>query len=277
MNEKDTAGIEGEGQPPVPVEGDAAPPPIDTPAEPTSEPVAPDADPGIEPETVTLTKEEHDRLNKRISDKDIFIRTQQSELDKFKSVPPVETPPVTPPVNTSGKPQLDSYEDYEQYNEALMDWKLSERDKQSSVNAIAESEERERQERTNRFEERASTFKAKQTDFDEIAKSPEISHIYGQAPHLADIVESSEAGPEIAYYFGNNPDIAANIGSMSPYQAAIEIGKLEAKVLTAPKPKNITQAPTPIQPVGGGHGPAEKLEEDMSQTEYEAARKAGKL
>lgn len=280
MTKEINAGVDG-GDPAEPVVPPVAgepggEPPIDTPAEPTNEPVEPDAEPAIEPETVTLTKEEHDRLNKRITDKDQFIRTQQSELDKFKSAPPAEP---TPAVNTSpdGKPELDNFDDYEQYNEALMDWKLGERDKQSSINALAESEEIERQERANNFEQKASVFRTKQADFDEIAKSPEISHVYGQAPHLADIVESSEAGPEIAYYFGNNPDKAAEIAAMAPYQAAIEVGKLEAKVQTAPKPKNITKAPTPISTVGGGHDPAEKSVDDMSQAEYEAARKAGKL
>jgi hypothetical protein len=279
MPPEDNAGVEGEVTPPVaPVEGeiDGAIPPVDTPAEPVVEPVEPAAEPAIEAETVTLTKEEHDRLNKRITDKDTFIRTQQSELDKIKSAPPAEPTP-TPAVNTSGKPQLDNYDDYEQYNEALMDWKLAEKDTQKTVNDLAKSEEAERQERINNFAQKANVFRAEKADFDEVANAPEIAKVYGQAPHLADIVESSEAGPEIAYYFGNNPDIAAKIGSMPPYQAAIEIGKLEAKVQTAPKPKNITQAPTPISTVGGGHDPAEKSVDDMSQAEYEAARKAGKL
>jgi hypothetical protein len=278
MTEENNAGIEGE-QPPVtpPVEGDSATPPIDTPAEPNSEPVTPDAEPAIETETVTLSKEDHEKLTKRISDKDAFIRTQQSEIDKLK-VAPVETP-VEPIANTSpdGKPQLDNFADYEQYNEAMMDWKIGQLETQKTINAQAEAEEKARQERVKNFDQRASAFRQKQADFDEIANAPEIAHVYGQAPHIADIVESSEAGPEIAYYFGNNPDIAKNIASMSPYNAAIEIGKLEAKVLIAPKPKNITQAPTPIQPVGGGHDTAEKSIADMTQTEYEAARKAGKL
>lgn len=279
-----TAGVEG-GDPaePVipPVAGEpGGEPPVNTPAEPPVEPVTPDADPGIEPDPVTLTQEEYDRLNKRILDKDTFIRTQQSELDKFKNAPVEPTPPMEPAVNTSldGKPTLEQYDfDEAKYSEALMDWKLDQRDAAKSINALAESEERTRQERLKNFGQRASVFRAKQADYDDIANAPEIARVYGQAPHLADIVESSEAGPEIAYYFGNNPDIAANIANMSPYNAAIEIGKLEAKVLVAPKPKNITQAPTPIQPVGGGHDPAEKSVEDMSQEEYEAARGSGKL
>lgn len=280
MTEKNNAGNDG-GDPvePVipPVEGGSGgEPPVVTPAEPTNEPVEPAAEPVIEPETVTLTKEEHDRLNKRITDKDTFIRTQQSEIDKFKSAPPAEPPP---PVNTpqEGKPQLDDYTDYETFNDALMDWKLAEKDKQNSVNDLAKSEEEARQNRAKEFEQNANVFRAKQADFDEIANGPEIARVYGQAPHLADIVEESKAGPEIAYYFGNNPDKAAEIASMSPYQAAIEVGKLEGKVLGTLKPKNVTKAPTPVTPVGGGHDPAEKAIEDMSQAEYEAGRKSGKI
>jgi hypothetical protein len=224
-----------------------------------------------EAETVT-PNDEVAALNKRIQDKDRFIRQQHEELTSLKQAP--QEPATKQPVDIAldGKPQLDSYEDYEQYNEALVDWKFNQRDAQQVVNNQAESEARAKQERIDGFEQRASTFRAKQADFDEVARSPEISHVYGQAPHLADIVESSEAGPEIAYYFGNNPDIAANIASMSPYQAAIEVGKLEAKVTTAPKPKNITQAPTPITPVGGGHDPAEKKVEDMTPEEYKVWR-----
>ena len=282
MSEVDTAGVDPSVNTPAAEpasEPTGVDPNINTPAEP-SEPVEPAAEPAVEPETVTLTKEEHDKLNKRIQDKDTFIRTQQSEIDKFKAKPAEPSLAEPPPVGTSldGKPTLEQYDfDESKHAEALMDWKLDQRDAKHAVDVQAESEANVRQERINNFEQRASTFRATQADFDEVAKSPQVSDIYGKAPHLADIVESSEAGPEIAYYFGNNPDVAANIASMPPYKAAIEIGKLEAKVLTAPKPKNITQAPTPINPVGGGHDPAEKSEEDMSQAEYEAARGSGKL
>ena len=283
MTEENNAGVNDGGEPPVeatpPVAGEPSggEPPVNTPAEPSTDPVEPAAEPALEAETVTLTKEDHDRLNKRISDKDTFIRTQQSELDKLKNAP-VE-PVTTPAVNTSpdGKPQLDNFESYEDYNEALMDYKFAKKETENSVNALAESEENERQERIKGFEQKANVFRTKQADFDEIANGPEVARVYGQAPHLADIVESSEAGPEIAYYFGNNPDKAAEIASMTPYAAAIEIGKLEAKVQTVPKPKNVTKAPTPVSPVGGGHDPAEKSIDDMSFKEYEAGRKSGKI
>jgi hypothetical protein len=177
MTEENNTGLEGEEPITPPVEGDEVTPPIETPVEPPVEPVEPDADPGLEPEPVTLTKEEYDRLNKRITDKDTFIRTQQSELDKLKNAPPVEPTPE-PAVNTSGKPQLDDFADYEQYNEALMDWKLAEKENLKSVNALAEAEERERQERTKSFDQRANVFRAKHDDFDEVANSPEMRHIY---------------------------------------------------------------------------------------------------
>ena len=77
---------------------------------------------------------------------------------------------------------------------------------------------------------------------------------YDDFPTIRNLVESSEFGPEIALHLGKNRDAAINIASMPMMQAAKEIGKLEIKLSTAPKPKAVSKAPSPINPIKGGGG-----------------------
>jgi hypothetical protein len=66
---------------------------------------------------------------------------------------------------------------------------------------------------------------------------------------MAETIQSSEIGPELAYYLGSNPKDAERIARMTPLGQAKEIGKIEAKLAAEPPVKRTTSAPTPISPV----------------------------
>ena len=86
-----------------------------------------------------------------------------------------------------------------------------------------------------------------------IEAMPDFAEVAYKAPitdAVASIVADSEKGPEIAYFLGKNPDEAKRISSLSPLAAAREIGRLEAEM--TPKPRKISNAPPPVDTVGGG-------------------------
>ena len=66
---------------------------------------------------------------------------------------------------------------------------------------------------------------------------------------MAETIQSSDIGPELAYYLGSNPKEADRISRMTPLGQAKEIGKIEAKLASAPPIKKTTSAPAPISPV----------------------------
>ena len=66
---------------------------------------------------------------------------------------------------------------------------------------------------------------------------------------MAEAIQSSDIGPELAYYLGSNPKDADRISRLTPLSQAKEIGKIEAKLATDPPMKKTTSAPAPISPV----------------------------
>jgi hypothetical protein len=95
------------------------------------------------------------------------------------------------------------------------------------------------------YQEREETARDKYDDFDQVAYNPKlpITNV------MAEAIQSSDIGPELAYYLGTNPKDAERISRMTPLSQAKEIGKIEAKLATDPPVKKTTSAPAPISPV----------------------------
>ena len=87
--------------------------------------------------------------------------------------------------------------------------------------------------------------RAKYDDFEQVAYNPKlpITNV------MAETIQSSDVGPELAYYLGSNPKEADRISRMSPLSQAKEIGKIEAKLASDPPVRKTTSAPSPISPV----------------------------
>jgi hypothetical protein len=68
---------------------------------------------------------------------------------------------------------------------------------------------------------------------------------------MAETIQSSDIGPDLAYYLGTHPNEASRISRLSPILQAKEIGKLEAKIASEPVLKKTTSAPPPIAPISG--------------------------
>ena len=66
---------------------------------------------------------------------------------------------------------------------------------------------------------------------------------------MAQTIQSSDVGPDMAYYLGSNPKEADRISRLSPFMQAKEIGKIEAKLSDNPPVKKTSSAPAPIAPV----------------------------
>lgn len=183
---------------------------------------------------------------------------------------------------TEEPPKREDYEDYEDY--------VADKAAHSAKQAVREEMrvDDERKAEANRqvaldksfkaHEDRVEAYKDQVGDFDDVAYGDHILPIMRSAPHLAQLVVESDQGPQIAYHLGSNPEAAEKIAAMPMHLAAKEIGKIEARLEKAPKLKNKSKAPEPINPVKGKDaGAVERSAEDMPMDEYARARKAGKI
>lgn len=118
------------------------------------------------------------------------------------------------------------------------------------------------------WKEQVADAQTRYADFEAVAYSADIPE------GVADIILRSDHGADVAYHLGKNPAEAARIARMTPVEAALAIGRIEGS-LTAPKPRNETNAPPPITPVGGRAAPSQKSTAAMTYQEFVRHREAG--
>ena len=162
------------------------------------------------------------------------LAREQRKWEREQQQRLAETQIVKAPAATS----VDQFESPEAYAEALAYQKaeelLAKREAAKHQSAVLES-----------YQEREEAARDKYDDFEQVAYNPKlpITNV------MAETIQSSEIGPELAYYLGSNPKDAERISRMTPLAQAKEIGKIEAKLAAEPPVKRTTSAPAPISPV----------------------------
>lgn len=179
----------------------------------------------------TFSQEEVDALiGKRLArEQRKWEREQQrksAETQTVRSAPPVDLPPV------------EQFESPEAYAEALAYRKAEE---------LIEQREQARQQAAllESYHEREEQARDKYEDFEQVAYNPNLRI----TQVMAETIQASDIGPDVAYFLGANPKEADRISRLSPYLQAKEIGKIEAKLSDNPPAKKTSSAPAPIAPV----------------------------
>lgn len=160
-----------------------------------------------------------------------------------------------------GKPDISHFSDAEEYANAVADWKLGLRDRQEQVaqqHKVASS-----------FEQKASDFLADFSEMDGVDMDKWSTQVQISDSMARAIVES-DVGTKVAHHLYNHPEESRRIAGLSVERQAAEIGKLEARLSSAPQ---ISKAPAPITPIGKGNATTSRRPEDMPMDEYIAYRK----
>lgn len=190
-------------------------------AEPVVEVQAPEV---TEAAPKTFSQEELDAaIGKRLA------REQRKwERERAQQAPQVPQTPVTP----------EQFESNEAYVEALAE--------QRAEQKLAEREQRKQQtEILNAYHDKEEEIRAKYDDFEQVAYNPNLPI----TTVMAQTIQASDIGPEVAYHLGANPKEAERISRLSPILQAKEIGKIEAQLAANPPVKKMSNAPAPISPV----------------------------
>jgi len=197
-------------------------------AAPATEELAPEA---VEPavESKTFTQEELDAaIGKRLAreqrkwEREQAARATEAQARKA----PVEIPPI------------EQFNSPDEYADALAERKAQELlDRREQARAQSEIIEA--------YHEREEEARTKYDDFEQVAYNSKLP----LTDAMAQTIQASEVGPDMAYYLGSNPKEAERISRLSPLQQAKELGKIEAKLSDNPPVKKTSSAPAPIAPV----------------------------
>jgi len=168
-----------------------------------------------------------------------------------------------------GPPREDQFDSYDEYEQARIDYAVEQRLRQAEA---AKAQQAVLQ----TYEERVARLREAKPDYDSVVNNPTLRI----TPIMADVIRESDAGPEVAYHLGTNPQEAARIAALPPHRQAAELGKLEIRLSSTAQPQakpNRNPPPPPPQTVAGLSNGLNKAPEDMSMAEYVAARKAGQI
>ena len=213
------------GEIPVPEQDvTAAPEPEVSSPEVTAEPQQPEEQPAAK----TFTQEELDAaIGKRLArEQRKWEREQAQRAAEAQKAVPADLPPA------------DQFESTEAYAEALAERKAQE--------LIARREtERQQAQLIEAYHDREEEARNKYDDFEQVAYNPQlrITNV------MAETIQASDVGPDVAYYLGSNPKEAERISKLQPFLQAKEIGRIEAKLAAEPVTKKTSSAPAPIAPV----------------------------
>jgi hypothetical protein len=163
-------------------------------------------------------------IGKRLAREQRKWEREQAQRGAEKQVVPTELP---------SPDQFQSPTDYAEFIRAEADKLVQQREAAKQQSQVLES-----------YQEREEQARDKYDDFEQVAYNPNlpITNV------MAETIQHSDIGPELAYYLGSNPKDAERISRLTPFMQAKEIGKIEAKLADNPPVKKTTSAPAPISP-----------------------------
>lgn len=169
-------------------------------------------------------------------------------------------------------PPADQFESVEAYAHALAEKRAAElvqqREVQQHQAQVLES-----------HRDREESAREKYDDYEDVVYNPKLPI----TPIMAQTIQASDMGPDVAYYLGTNPKEAERIARLPAIAQAKEIGKLEAKIASAPPVKKTTSAPSPISPVSARSASTTldttdpRAAKQMSASEWIAADRARQI
>lgn len=179
----------------------------------------------------------------------------------------------------NAKPVKESFQNYDEYVEALTDWKADTKVQAALEGVNSRIEKRESQQtaaqiqqnRAKNWTERSAATREILTDFDDVLAAAEGATIDA---HVAELLEDSPHGPALAYKLAKDPALLEKLNKLSASAAAKEFGKMEAVFdgaqTNAPAPgpaSNASKAPKPPTARTGG-APSQKSMATANMDEY---------
>lgn len=186
--------------------------------------------------------------------------------------------PAEKPAAPVAKPDVKDFADYNEYVEALADWKADEKVSKAlqarDADTAKTAEQRAYDAKAQTFQERVAQAKTAIADFDAVVNAADVN----VAQHVTDALLDSEKSGELLYHLAKHPDLVERLNGMSVREADREIGRIEATLgqsKAQPVTKPASKAPAPMRPAGSGSATTAASDPaKMSHEEYRAWRKS---
>jgi len=214
------------------------------------------------------------------------LREVRAELERYKAGGGGEKR-----IDPSRAPSPDDYSRHEDYVDALVDWKIGQRDKQRIAQTEAQTANFASEQRRMEFGQHAQKFAMGYEDPQAVLDLLYSDESIGTPLMAEAIMDLGEHGPLVGLHLAQNPMEALRIAQLSqtaPRRAVMEIGRLADKLIAhveQPSPSQNAQPPanrpTPVPTIRGGVGSggmAAPTDSDstMDWVTKEAARMRGK-
>lgn len=232
--------------------------------------------PGVQKRISEIVRQREDE-RRRADQLEQSLQRALGVIERLQPKPEAVKPPEPAFNPTRPAPTREQFEfDEDKFVQATVAWHLEQ--ERSKADAARRSEETQRSQR-----EFATTVETRRTETLKQggAKYPDFDAVVGALPaavmnpEMAIAVLECDSAADVAYHLGKNPAEAERISKLPPIRKAIELGKLEAAIAAAAKPKP-TGAPPPPNPVGGKE-PATTDPDKLPMEEWYRLRQAGKI
>jgi len=215
---------------------------------PLEKPIADDANDGFQKRINKVTADKH--TERRRAD------SLQTEVDELKRQQPKKQElPNQPPVAE------DFDFDDDKLRKAEIDFAIQKNNKELQARHKQENAHLESQKIQSEYDTKRVEFEKKTPDFQEV-----IKNIPAFPQETFDLIMSADNGPALVYHLGQRLDVADEVASLSPMNAALLLGKISSNLSDATKNIKTTSAPEPIQTLEGS-GEMPKDYSQMSQAE----------
>lgn len=200
-------------------------------------------------------------------------RSGKTEPEQPKSAPKAD-----------GRPKSDDFATWEQYEDALLEWRLAKAENERSEKARGEAINAKKSEQISAFNKRMQEAIQADPTFSERVSQDVIELVpsmllppgekAGPLNALADRFIVSEVGPALMMYFTDHPEDVQRLSQMYPADFWMELGYIERGLVSAPSlPQatnpSISKAKPPVRPVAGSSiGGDEGNLDDLPVEEY---------
>ncbi len=166
----------------------------------------------------------------------------------------------------SGKPDMNDYDDEEDYYEAIADWKAEKKIAKAKADEATKKAEKAAQKEVDKIESHKVAGVKKYKDFEKAIDGLELERA------LLPAINEMKNAPDVIYYLGKNSDIADSINDLISTNQPLLAGMKLNKIASSLKGKTRSKAPAPIKPVRGSSKGGVKSIEEMTNAEYRAYR-----
>lgn len=196
------------------------------------------------------------------------MREYEAQLAQAKQA---QAPQQAP---TAGAPKQDDFATYEEFIEARATHAATQA-AEARYNALRQQEAqqnqaRQQQERANSAYQNWVGKVADLSTKDPIRYQRAVETLGNMPAELGVMVMQDQAARELTEHFADHPEEGFRLASLPPIQAAMELGRLGAKLAgSKAPPASVSKAPRPIDPVGSGKtNVSTGFRNDMSQEEF---------